>query len=115
MIIFAILTMLFVFIGFPLIISYGLYPNETSKQIKDLFNIGPKYNVQDEMNLFNDAEWVKKVILSCNTNKQIWNAYELSKILRKKYEGKVENRVIWLASNEISKIFDNHHDKLIYK
>ena len=76
MIIFAILTMLFVFIGFPLIISYGLYPNETSKQIKDLFNIGPKYNVQDEMNLFNDAEWVKKVILSCNTNKQIWNAYD---------------------------------------
>ena len=115
MILFAILTMLFVFIGFPLIISYGLYPNETSKQIKDLFNIGPKYNVQDEMNLFNDAEWVKKVILSCNTNKQIWNAYELSKILRKKYEGKVENRVIWLVSNEISKIFDNHHDKLIYK
>lgn len=112
MIAFIILIALFVLVGFPLIISYGLYPNETSKQIEDLFNIGSKYDIRDEMNFFNDAEWVKKVILSCNTNKQIWKAYELSKILRKKYEGKVENRVIWLVSDEIYKIFDNHYDKI---
>lgn len=114
MAIFVILTTLFVIIGFPLMISYGLDPNETSKEIKDFFNIGPKYSVQDEMNLFNDAEWVKKVILSCKTTAQIWNAYELSKILRKKYDGKVEGKVIWLASDEISKLFDEQYDKLVY-
>lgn len=115
MIIFAILTALFVLVGFPLIISYGLYPNETSKQIKDLFNVGPKYNIQDEMSFFNEAEWVKKVILSCNTTKQIWNAYELSKILRNKYNNKVETKIIWSVSDEISRVFDNHHDRLITK
>lgn len=115
MIIFAILTALIVVVGFPLIILYGLYPKETSKQIKDLFNIDHKYNIQDEMSFFNEAEWVKKVILSCNTTKQIWNAYELSKILREKYNNKVETKIIWSVSDEISRVFDNHHDRLIRK
>lgn len=109
--IFAILISLFIFVGVPISVVYLLDPDLVS----DVFKKSPKYNVQDEMSLFNDAEWVKKVILSCKTTAQIWNAYELSKILRKKYEGKVESRVIWLVSDEISKLFDKQHDKLIYK
>lgn len=114
MIAFVILTTLFVVVGFPLIISYGLYPDETSKQIKDFFNIGPKYDIEDEMNLFTDAEWVKKVILSCNSTTQIWKAYKLSEFLRKKYDKKVNRNVIWMVSDDICKTFDTHHSKLIY-
>ena len=107
----AILTNLFIFVGVPILVVYFLDPDLVS----DVFKKSPKYNVQDEMSLFNDAEWVKKVILSCKSNKQVWNAYRLSENLRNKYRNKVNNDTLWLVSNEISKIFDNHHDKLIYK
>lgn len=105
------LACLFIFVGVPILVMYLLDPNA----VTEVFKRSPKYNVQDEMSLFDDAEWVKKVILSCKTTDQIWNAYELSKILRKKYDGKVENRAIRLVSDEISKLFDNQYDKLIYK
>ena len=115
MIIFVILATLFFVFGIPYLISSAVDPIGTSKVIDSIFKKEKKYNVQDEMSFFNDAEWVKKVILSCNTNKQIWNAYELSEILRNKYRNKVDNKTLWLVSNEISKIFDDHHDKLLYK
>lgn len=108
--IFAILISLFIFVGVPILVVYFLDPD----LVLDVFKKSPKYDVQDEMSLFNDAEWVKEVILSCKTTAQVWNAYELSKILRKKYEGKVENKVIWLASDEISKLFDKQYDELVY-
>lgn len=109
--IFAILISLLIFVGVPISVVYFLDPD----LVLDVFKKSPKYNVQDEMSLFNDSEWVKKVILSCKTTSQIWNAYELSKILRKKYDGKVESKVIWLASDEISKLFDKQYDELVYK
>lgn len=109
--IFAVLISLFIFVGVTISVVYCLDPD----LVLDVFKKSPKYNIWDKINLFNDAEWVKKVILSCNTTAQIWNAYTLSEILRKKYEGKVKNRAIWLVSDEISKVFDRQYDKLIYK
>lgn len=114
MIIFVIIATLFFMLGIPYLISSAVDPIGTSKVIDSIFKKEKKYDVQDEMSFFNDAEWVKKVILSCKTTAQVWNAYELSKILRKKYEGKVEKRAIWLASDEISKLFDKCYDELVY-
>lgn len=102
------LICLFIFVGVPISIMYFIDPDA----VTEAFKRSPKYNVQDEMNLFNDAEWVKKVILSCNTTKQVWNAYELSKILCKKYDKKVEVRVIRLVTKEISNLFNVQENKL---
>ena len=71
------LICLFIFVGVPTLVMYLLDPDA----VTEAFKRPPKYNVQDEMSLFNDAEWVKKVILSCNTSKQIWKAYKLSENL----------------------------------
>ena len=115
MIIIVIIATLFFVFGIPYLISSAVDPIGTSKVINNIFKKEKKYNVQDEMNFFNDAEWVKRVILSCKSTKQIWNAYSLSENLRDKYHNKVNNDTLWLVSNEISKIFDNHLDKLIFK
>ena len=107
------LTLLVIFTVIVLGVTYIVDPKEVSNFIKELSK--RKYRVEDEMSFFNDAEWVKIVILSCNSTTQIWNAYELSKILRKKYNNKVENKIMWIVSDEISKVFDRQYDKLIYK
>lgn len=114
MIIIVIIAALFFVFGIPYLISSTVDPEGTSEVLNDIFK-KKKYDVKDEMNLFNDTEWIKKVILSCNTKAQIWNAYKLLKFLRKKYDGKVENKTIWLVSDVISKLFDSQYDKLIYK
>jgi len=57
-----------------------------------------KYNIKDEMNLFDDAKWVEKVLLSCKTYKQLNNADKLTDFLKEKYRNKVEfdlNLRIW--------------------
>lgn len=57
-----------------------------------------KYNIKDEMNLFDDAKWVEKVLLSCKTYKQLYNADKLTEFLKEKYRNKVEfdlNLSIW--------------------
>ena len=115
MVIFVILATLFFVFGIPYLISSIADPIGTSKVIDSIFKKEKKYNVQDEMSFFNDAEWVKKVILSCNTNKQIWKAHKLSEFLRKKYDKKVNREVVWIVCDEISKVFDKQHDKLLYK
>ena len=102
------LVCLFIFVGVPILAMYLLDPNA----VIEAFKRSPKYNVQDEMSLFNDAEWVKKVILSCKTTAQVWNTYELSKILRKKYDKKVEGKVMRLVTKEISNLFDVQENKL---
>ena len=51
------LICLFIFVGVPISIMYFIDPDA----VTEAFKRSPKYNVQDEMNLFNDAEWVKKL------------------------------------------------------
>lgn len=85
-------------------IAFILDPKETSDELKEIFS--RKYNIEDEMHLFDEAEWVKKVILSCKTSDQIWNAYHLSEILYKKYNKKVNHKIVRLVSDSISKVFN---------
>ena len=62
-------------------------------------------NIEDEMNLFDDAKWVEKVLLSCKTYKQLNNADKLTEFLKEKYRNKVEsylNLTIW---RDLSNIF----------
>ena len=63
-----------------------------------------KYNIKDEMNLFDDAKWVEKVLLSCKTYKQLNNADKLTDFLKEKYRNKVEfdlNLRIWRNLSDI--------------
>ena len=63
-----------------------------------------KYNIKDEMNLFDDAKWVEKVLLSCKTYKQLNNADKLTEFLKEKYRNKVEydlNLKIWRNLSDI--------------
>lgn len=114
MVIFVIIAVLFFVFGIPYLISSVVDPKGTSEVIGSIFKKEKKYNVQDEMSLFNDAEWVKKVILSCNSTTQIWKAYKLSEFLRKKYYKKVNRNVIRMVNDDICKTFDTYHHKLIY-
>lgn len=73
-----------------------------------------KYNIKDEMNLFDDAKWVEKVLLSCKTYKQLKNADKLTNFLRKKYRNRVEfdlNQKIW---RNLSDIFISLISKVTY-
>lgn len=63
-----------------------------------------KYDIKDEMNLFDDAKWVEKVLLSCKTYKQLNNADKLIEFLKEKYQNKVEsdlNLKIWRKLSDI--------------
>ena len=64
-----------------------------------------KYNIKDEMNLFDDAKWVEKVLLSCKTYKQLYNADKLTDFLRKKYRNKVESDLNQRVLRNLSDIF----------
>lgn len=73
-----------------------------------------KYNIKDEMNLFDEAKWVEKVLLSCKTYKQLKNADKLTNFLRKKYRNRVEfdlNQKIW---RNLSDIFISLISKVTY-
>ena len=73
-----------------------------------------KYNIKDEMNLFDDAKWVEKVLLSCKTYKQLKNADKLTEFLKEKYRNKVEfdlNIKIW---RNLSDIFLSLMTKITY-
>lgn len=73
-----------------------------------------KYNIKYEMNLFDDAKWVEKVLLSCKTYKQLNNADKLTDFLKEKYQNKVEsdlNQNIW---RHLSDIFINLLSKVTY-
>lgn len=71
------------------------------------------YNVQDEMNFFNEAKWVEKVILSCKTQKQTCNAYELIAALCDKYKTKVKSSILWLVrDNLVYNVWSDHIEKV---
>ena len=98
MVIFAILIMLFVFVGVPISVVCLLDPYLVS----DVFKKSPKYNVQDEMSFSNDAKWVEKVINSCNTLEQLYVCDELIKTLIKKYKNKVNPSDLSLIDEDLN-------------
>ena len=73
-----------------------------------------KYNIKDEMNLFDDAKWVEKVLLSCKTYKQLNNADKLTDFLKEKYQNKVESDLNLKIWRHLSDIFISLIDKITH-
>lgn len=73
-----------------------------------------KYNIQDEMNLFDEAKWVEKVLLSCKTYKQLNNADKLTEFLKEKYRNKVESDLNLKIWRNLSDIFISLMTKITY-
>lgn len=73
-----------------------------------------KYNIEDEMNLFDDAKWVEKVLLSCKTYKQLNNADKLTDFLKEKYRNKVESDLNLKIWRNLSDIFISLMTKITY-
>lgn len=73
-----------------------------------------KYNIKDEMNLFDDAKWVEKVLLSCKTYKQLNNADKLTEFLKEKYQNKVESDLNLKIWRKLSDIFIHLITKVTY-
>lgn len=65
--------------------SIEMYPIQPKKK---------KYNIQYEINMNNEAMWVKKVIKSCKTYTQLIVADELRYILKDKYKNKVDSKLL---------------------
>lgn len=64
-----------------------------------------KYNIQDEMSLFQDYTWVKKVIASCETHAQHSNADNLIEFLESKYRFKVDLHLLKHIINDLNNIW----------
>ena len=71
-----------------------------------------KYNIQDEMSLFQDAEWVKNVIKSCETISQYFAVNKLVCLLQVKYENKVSEFIMHLVMSDVNHIWDCQLSKL---
>ena len=64
-----------------------------------------KYNIQDEMSLFQDYTWVKKVIQSCKTSAQHTNADNLIEYLKQKYLFKVDSDLLRKLIRDLNNIW----------
>ena len=69
---------------------------------------------KDEINLFDDARWVEKVMLSCKTYKQLRVAYKLKDSLRNKYLCKVDYNVIATIYGKLDRLYVELLDKVDY-
>lgn len=90
--------MVLLFILFVIAISVGfgylVDPDEMNNVLKDFFDKFHKYDIQDEMSFFQESMWVEKVIDSCTTHQQLWNADKLIPLLCTKYKRKVKENAI---------------------
>lgn len=73
-----------------------------------------KYKIQDEMNMFNDVMWIKKVIRSCKTYKQLTNANKLRYILEDKYKNKIDSNLLDRMFNDLYWDWDRMTDIVTY-
>lgn len=71
-----------------------------------------KYNIKDEMNLFDDVKWVEKVIASCKIRKQLYPTYELINLLKRKYQDKVDYTVVSMIFNRLLDLWSDKANKL---
>jgi len=86
------LTVLFV-LALPVAIAYCIDPDETKEELQDIVDMIRRYDIQDQMSLYQEAKWVEEVIDSCTTIKQWVCANRLIFLLEEKYDKKVK-RVI---------------------
>lgn len=71
-----------------------------------------KYNIKDEMNLFDDAKWVEKVIASCKIRKQLYPTHGLICLLKRKYQDKVDYTVVSMIFNRLLDLWSDKANKL---
>ena len=88
----ALLFIVFV-LGLPIAIAYCIDPDETKEELQDIVDMIRRYDIQDQMSLYQEAKWVEEVIDSCTTIKQWVYANRLIFLLEEKYDKKVK-RVI---------------------
>ena len=77
----------------PIAIAYCIAPDETKNELHDIIDTVHRYDIQDQMSLYQEAKWVEEVIDSCTTFKQWVCANRLIFLLEEKYDKKVK-RVI---------------------
>lgn len=73
-------------------LSQDIYAKQSKKK---------KYNIQDEMNMLDEAKWVEKVIKSCKTYKQLTVTRKLYRSLSHKYESKVDCDLLYKIDNNL--------------
>ena len=73
-----------------------------------------KYNIQDEMNMLNEAKWVEKVIKSCKTYKQLIASRKLYRALSDKYDNKVDSNLLLRINNNLYLVWHGMTDQVTY-
>lgn len=73
-----------------------------------------KYNIQDEMNMLNEVEWVEKVIKSCKTYKQLIVTRKLYHALSHKYENKVDHDLLYKINDKLFWSWEGMLDQVTY-
>ena len=109
MIAFIILIALFVILGIPLLIGYGVDSKGFHEEVENFFDCFRRYDIQKQMSFFQEATWVQNVINSCTNRTQLLNARKLIKLLVIKYKGSVKNRVINETKDVLIGLADNKH------
>lgn len=67
---------------------------------------------KDEINLFDEAKWVEKVIASCKIRKQLYPTHELIYLLKRKYLDKVDYTVVSMIFNTLLDLWSDKANKL---
>lgn len=84
---------------------------------KDMYTKQPKkkkYNIQDEMNMLDEARWVEKVIKSCKTYKQLIATRKLRHALFDKYTNKVDHDLLYKIDNNLHWSWERMTDQVTY-
>jgi len=105
------ILLIFLISLFVFIVSFLIYFLD-SDIVTKIFKRSSKYNIQDEMKLFDEAKWVEKVIDSCKTRKQLYPTFELIHLLKRKYQDKVDYTVISMIFNTLLDLWSDKTNKL---
>ncbi len=84
--------------------SIEMYPMPEKKKCK----------IQDERNMLNDVIWIKKVIKSCKTYRQLLNANQLCYFLEDKYKNKVDSELLDKVSDDLYWHWDGMTHQVTY-
>lgn len=86
-------------------IAYCIDPDETKEELQDIIDMIRRYDIQDQMSLYQEAKWVEEVIDSCTTRHQLHNADKLISFLCNKYKKKMKKEVITNTKQRLNDIY----------
>ena len=101
---YAFLMALFV-LALSIAIAYCIDPDETKEELQDIIDMIRRYDIQDQMSLYQEAKWVEEVIDSCTTRHQLHNADKLISFLCNKYKKKMKKEVITNTKQRLNDIY----------